>query len=91
MKCSFHADKKFSLKHNYRDYDKSKWNQDGHIDDKRSYLNKVYVSQSLYDFFDKKFGKALENFNAANVHKHPDRLIGFSSAKEYNHQPLCPR
>ena len=30
-KASMHVGKKYSLKHNLREYDANKWNTDGHI------------------------------------------------------------
>lgn len=87
MKCSMHTGKKYSLDHNLRTYDKEKWNNDGHIDYSRSELNQTFVSQPLYKFFDEQFGDALVEYNDKSREKHPERLIGFSSAKDYDDCP----
>lgn len=87
MKCSMHTGKTYSIKHNERDYDKDKWNNDGHIDYSRSELNQTYISQPLYDFFDEQFGAALIEYNERSRAKHPERLIGFSSAQDYDECP----
>lgn len=55
-KISLHVGKKWSQRHNLRDYDKEKWNVDKHIDDSRSHLNVVVKNENLEDFFDKVFG-----------------------------------
>lgn len=82
-KCSMHLGKKWSIKHNKRDYDKDKWNKDGHIDESRSHLNTELTYTPLNKFFGETFGDALVDFNDKNYKKHPDRLIGFKNAKEY--------
>lgn len=87
MKCSMHTGKKYSLDHNLRTFDKEKWNNDGHIDYSRSELNQTFVSQPLYKFFDEQFGDALVEYNEKSREKHPERLIGFSSAKDYDDCP----
>lgn len=91
MKCSMHAGKAYSVKHNERDFDKEKWNNDGHIDYSRSELNQTYLSQPLYEFFDEQFGDALVEYNDRSREKHPERLIGFSSAQDYDKCPLEER
>lgn len=84
MKCSFHIGKKFSIKHNTRSFNKEEWNRDEHIDYNRTHLNEIYINERLPDFFGREFGNALVEYNKKNISKHPDRLIGFSSAQEYN-------
>ena len=58
-------------------------NKDGHIDESRSHLNTELTYTPLSKFFGETFGDALIAFNDANYKKHPDRLIGFKNAKEY--------
>ncbi len=83
MKCSMHHGKRWSRKHNVRDFDKKEWNKDGHIDDKRSELNVILKDVLLECAFDQLFGDALVAYNAKNYIKHSERLIGFHSKKEY--------
>lgn len=83
VKCSMHLGKKWSRQHNLRQYDKKKWNRDGHIDESRSGLNVVLADTQLDSFFDATFGDALVAFNEKNYQKHPDRLFGFKNAAEY--------
>lgn len=80
-KISFHVGKKWSQRHNLRDYDPDKWNTDKHIDDSRSHLNVVVKNESPEEFFDKIFGAALLDFNERNYSKHPDRVIGYGKKK----------
>lgn len=80
-KISFHVGKKYSQKHNLREYDKDKWNTDKHIDDSCSHLNVVVKNENLEEFFDKVFGEALLDFNEKNYSKHPDRVIGYGTEK----------
>lgn len=79
-KASMHVGKKYSLKHNLRDYDVNKWNTDGHIQSERSCLNKVLIHNELSDFFRKTFEAAIEEYNEKNMKKHPDRI---TSVDEY--------
>lgn len=83
-KVSMHIGRKWSSKHNLREYDVGKWNTDGHIETERSDLNKVLHNEELRSFFDRTFGDALVEFNEKNKSKHPERLIGFKSAAEYD-------
>lgn len=83
MKCSMHHGKRWNRKHNIRAYDKAAWNKDGHIDGNRSELNVTLKDEQIEEVFDKIFGDALEEYNEKNHIKHPDRLIGFHSKKEY--------
>ena len=83
MKCTMHLGRKWSRRHNLRQYDKEKWNKDGHIDEYRSELNKVLTDTPLEEVIDTTFGDALVAFNEKNNRKHPDRLIGFKCTKEY--------
>lgn len=72
-KATIHIGKKYSLRHNTRDFDKEKWNTDGHIIESRSCLNEVLVNKNLRDFFEETFSKAIEDFNEKNKSKHADR------------------
>lgn len=72
-KATMHLGKKYSLRHNTRDFDKEKWNTDGHIIESRSCLNEVLVNKNLRDFFDETFAKAIDDFNNKNKSKHADR------------------
>lgn len=87
MKCTMHLGDKNSRKHNVRDFDAKKWNKDGHINPDRAHLNSVLVDTDYVKFVDETFGAALVDFNEQNYKKHPDRLIGFNSRKEYE---KCP-
>lgn len=49
-KASMHVGKKYSLKHNLREYDANKWNTDGHIQSDRSHLNERLTHTELRDF-----------------------------------------
>lgn len=83
MKCTMHHGKRWSRRHNVRDYDKTEWNKDGHIVDNRSELNVILKDEQMERAFDTVFGDALVAYNAKNYIKHPDRLIGFHGKKEY--------
>lgn len=82
-KCSMHIGKKWSRPHNLRQYDREKWNRDGHIDAGRTAQNITLTDTPFERFFDAVFGDALVRFNEQNLAKHPDRLIGFRKAAEY--------
>ncbi|MDD6098211.1 MAG: hypothetical protein PUB66_05735 [Oscillospiraceae bacterium] len=43
-KSTMHIGKKYSIRHNVRDFDSRKWNTDGHIIKSRSALNEVLVN-----------------------------------------------
>lgn len=73
-KASMHVGKKYSLKHNLREYDANKWNTDGHIQSDRSHLNERLTHTELRDFFQKTFGAAIDQYNEKNREKHPDRM-----------------
>ena len=73
-KASMHVGKKYSLKHNLREYDANKWNTDGHIQSDRSHLNEKLTHTELRDFFQKTFGAAIDQYNEKNREKHPDRM-----------------
>lgn len=77
-KASMHIGKKYSLRHNTRDFDKEKWNTDGHIIESRSNMNEVLVNKNLRDFFDETFAKAIADFNEKNKSKHADRCTTVS-------------
>lgn len=83
-KISMHLGRKWNSKHNLREYDVGKWNTDGHIQTERSALNKVLQHEDLRTFFYSTFGDSIMDFNEKNRSKHPDRLIGFKSAAEYD-------
>lgn len=72
-KASLHVGKRYSRRHNVRDYNAAEWNKDGHIDADRSTQNVVLVDKSLRKFFDEVFGEAIEEANAKNQQKHPER------------------
>ena len=73
-KASMHVGKKYSLKHNLREYDANKWNTDGHIQSDRSHLNERLTHTELRDFFQRTFGAAIDQYNEKNREKHPDRM-----------------
>ena len=72
-KASLHVGKRYSRRHNVRDYNAADWNKDGHIDADRSGQNVALVDKSLRKFFDQLFGEAIEEYNAKNQQKHPER------------------
>lgn len=72
-KASLHVGKRYSRRHNVRDYNAAEWNKDGHIDADRSSQNVVLVDKSLRKFFDEIFGEAIEEANEKNRKKHPER------------------
>lgn len=72
-KASLHVGKRYSRRHNVRDYNAAEWNKDGHIDADRSSQNVVLVDKSLRKFFDEVFGEAIEEANEKNRKKHPER------------------
>lgn len=72
-KASFHVGKRYSRRHNVRDYNAADWNKDGHIDADRSSQNVVLVDKSLRKFFDEVLGEAIEEANEKNRKKHPER------------------
>lgn len=75
MKCSLHIDKKYSIEHNLREYDKEKWNTDNHIDYSKSHLNIVLENKDLQSFFSELFDESIAEFNEKNKYKHPERVI----------------
>lgn len=77
-KATMHNGKKYSLRHNVRDFDHGKWNKDGHINESRSALNEVLVNVNLRDFFEDTFSKAIDDFNDKNKAKHADRCTTVS-------------
>ena len=84
-KCSLHLGKKLSLKHNKREYDKEKWNTDGHIDESRKNKNVVLLDTNLEKFFSDNFEEAIKNFNEKNKAKHPDRV---TDCKKYKSEHI---
>lgn len=86
-KHSIHCGKRYSVKHNLRDFDAERWNKDSHISQDRTFLNSVMKNENLTEFFDENFGDALTDFNEKNYEKHPDRLIGFTGRTDYE---KCP-
>lgn len=73
-----HIGKKYSLRHNVRDFDSKRWNTDGHINESRSCLNEVLVNVNLRDFFEETFADAIEKYNEKNKSKHADRCTTVS-------------
>lgn len=77
-KATIHIGKKYSLRHNTRDFDSRKWNTDGHINESRSCMNEVLVNINLRDFFEETFGQSIDDFNNKNKSKHADRCTTVS-------------
>lgn len=77
-KASMHIGKKYSTRHNTREFDHEKWNKDGHINESRSCLNEVLVNVNLRDFFEETFADAIEKYNEKNKSKHADRCTTVS-------------
>ena len=77
-KATMHIGKKYSLRHNTRDFDREKWNKDGHIIESRSCLNETLINKNLRDFFDETFADAINDFNNKNKSKHADRCTTVS-------------
>ena len=77
-KASMHVGKNYSVKHNLREYDATKWNTDGHIQPERSALNQILTHTNLKDYFKDTFGEAIEEYNEKNKSKHPDRVISLN-------------
>lgn len=75
-KVSMHLGKKYSIKHNTRNYDG--WNKDGHIDSTRTLLNVTLVSEDLRKWFYDIFADAILAYNEKNAKKHPDRVMTVS-------------
>lgn len=74
-KASMHIGKKWSAAHNRRDYDKAKWNLDGHIQSDRTSLNVTLCDADFKTWFHQQFDAAIDDFNEKNKGKHNDRLI----------------
>lgn len=72
-KASMHLGKKYSVKHNTRNYDG--WNKDGHIDPTRTPLNVTLVNEDLRKWFYDIFADAILTYNEKNAKKHPDRMM----------------
>lgn len=77
-KVSMHIGKAYSVKHNLREYDATKWNTDGHIQPERSALNQILTHTNLKDYFKDTFGEAIEEYNEKNKSKHPDRIMSLN-------------
>lgn len=77
-KASMHIGKKYSTRHNTREFDHEKWNKDGHINESRSCLNEILFNKNLRDFFDETFANAINDFNNKNKSKHADRCTTVS-------------
>lgn len=71
-KASMHLGKKYSIKHNTRDY--KGWNKDGHIDPTRTPMNVTLVNEDLRKWFYDIFADAILQYNDKNREKHPDRM-----------------
>lgn len=72
-KASMHLGKKYSIKHNTRNY--KDWNKDGHIDPTRTPMNVLLVSEDFRKWFYDIFTDAILAYNEKNAKKHPDRMI----------------
>lgn len=77
-KASLHLGKRYSQRHNRREYEQGKWNKDGHINPERSTLNEAIVDIKLKDFFEQNFGEAISDYNKKNKEKHPERCTTVS-------------
>lgn len=77
-KVSMHLGKKYSIKHNLRNY--KDWNKDGHINPDRTPLNEVLFNKDLRDFFYDVFSEAILAYNDKNKSKHPERV---TTVKDY--------
>ena len=75
IKCkgSMHLGKKYSIKHNTRNY--KDWNKDGHIDPSRTSLNVTLVNEDFREWFYDVFADAILAYNEKNAKKHPDRVM----------------
>ncbi len=71
-KASMHIGKKYSIKHNLRNY--KDWNKDGHIDTTRTPLNETLVNEDFREWFYDIFTDAILAYNEKNAKKHPDRM-----------------
>lgn len=71
-KASMHLGKKYSIKHNMRDYDG--WNKDGHIAPTRTPLNVILINEDFRKWFYDIFADAILAYNEKNAKKHPDRM-----------------
>lgn len=71
-KASMHLGKKYSIKHNTRDY--KGWNKDGHIDPTRTPMNVTLVNEDLRKWFYDIFADAILQYNDKNREKHSDRM-----------------
>ncbi len=72
-KASMHLGKKYSIKHNNRDY--NGWNKDGHIDPTRTPMNVILVNEDFRKRFYDIFADAILTYNEKNAKKHPDRVM----------------
>lgn len=72
-KASMHLGKKYSIKHNTRNY--KDWNKDGHIDPTRTPMNVLLVSEDFRNWFYNIFANAILEYNEKNRAKHPERMI----------------
>lgn len=81
-KVSMHIGKVWSRRHNTRDFDKSEWNKDEHINYERSEKNITLADKNLKDVFEYEFKNAIKEFNEKNKLKHPERLTSVN--KYYN-------
>ena len=71
-KASMHLGKKYSIKHNTRDY--KGWNKDGHIDPTRTPMNVTLVNEDLRKWFYDIFADAILQYNDKNREKHSNRM-----------------
>lgn len=77
-KASLHLGKRYSQRHNRRDYQQGDWNKDGHVKAERSALNLTLVDINLREFFSETFGEAITEYNEKNKKKHPERCTTIS-------------
>lgn len=72
-KASMHLGKKYSIKHNTRDY--KGWNKDGHIAPERTPMNVILVNEDFRKWFYDIFADAILKYNEKNAKKHSDRMM----------------
>lgn len=82
-KASLHLGKRYSQRHNRRDYQQGEWNKDGHVKAERSALNLTLVDINLREFFSETFGEAIAEYNKKNKEKHPERC---TTVSQYYHK-----
>lgn len=81
-KITIHTDKKYSRRHNLREYDVNKWNTDNHIDYERTKMNVVLEDKKELQFFDEIFGDDLMQYNQREEKRHKERVIGSATDRK---------